>query len=207
MDYDRVLVLFAHPALEKSRVNVQLIRGIEELESVTFRDLYEEYPQLDIDVEREQQLLEEHEIVVFQHPFYWYSTPAMLKEWQDLVLEHGWAYGSGGEALAGKVFLNVITAGGSEEAYCTQGSNRFSVRDLLAPLEQTAHLCGMRYLAPFVIHGTHALSLEEIDEWRDRYHRLLRALVDDRLDLDRASASAALHRDVDALITSPAGQE
>ena len=90
----RILVLFAHPALEKSRVNRRLMRGIDHMDGVTFHDLYEAYPRLDIDVAHEQTLLTEHDVVVFQHPMYWYSTPAILKEWQDLVLQHGWAYGS-----------------------------------------------------------------------------------------------------------------
>ena len=41
---NRVLVLFAHPALEKSRVNRRLIRAAQGLEGVTFHDLYEAYP-------------------------------------------------------------------------------------------------------------------------------------------------------------------
>ena len=70
-------------------------------------DLYEAYPDFDIDVRREQELLAAHEVIVLQHPFYWYSAPALLKEWQDLVLEHGWAYGSGGTALRGKALLSA----------------------------------------------------------------------------------------------------
>ncbi|MHC5048843.1 MAG: NAD(P)H-dependent oxidoreductase, partial [Planctomycetota bacterium] len=98
----RILVLFAHPAFEKSRVNRRLVGAIEQLEGVTVNDLYESYPDFDVDVEREQELLVAHEVLVLQHPLYWYSAPALLKEWIDLVLEHGWAYGAGGDALLGK---------------------------------------------------------------------------------------------------------
>ena len=114
---------------------------------------------LDIDVAHEQSLLLDHDVIVFQYPFYWYSTPPILKQWQDLVLEHGWAYGSSGDALEGKSFLSVISAGGGEPAYCSAGYNRFTVRHLLAPLEQTAQLCGMRFLPPFVVFGTHRLAV------------------------------------------------
>ena len=62
-------------------------------ERVTLVDLYGEYPDYRIDIDREQQRLRDHDVVVFMFPLYWYSTPSMLKEWQDLVLEHGWAYG------------------------------------------------------------------------------------------------------------------
>jgi len=135
--HNRVLVLFAHPALEKSRVNRVLIRGLDRLEGVTFHDLYEAYPDFDVDVEREQALLSEHDAVVLHHPFFWYSTPALVKQWEDLVLTHGWAYGSKGTALQGKTMMSAITTGGSEAAYQPGGHNRFTVSELLRPIEQT----------------------------------------------------------------------
>jgi glutathione-regulated potassium-efflux system ancillary protein KefG len=182
-----ILVLFAHPALQKSRVNRRLIQGLDSIEGVTFHDLYESYPDLCIDVNREQELLVSHEVVIFQHPFFWYSTPSILKEWQDLVLEHGWAYGSEGTALHNKTFLSVVTTGGKESAYRSDGFNRHTVRQLLAPIEQTAYLCGMKYLAPFIAHGTHRMNAKEMARYADDYHRLLLALYHDRVDLDKAS--------------------
>ena len=173
----RVLILFAHPLLERSRVHRSLLRELPDSPQVTLHDLYEAYPRLDIDVEREQELLVEHDVIVFQHPFYWYSTPPILKQWQDLVLEHGWAYGSEGKALVGKTFLSVISAGGGEQAYCSAGYNRFTVRELLAPLEQTAQLCGMRFLPPFIVFGTHQLDDAGITAEALRYRALLEALV------------------------------
>lgn len=92
----RVLVLFAHPAVHKSRINRHLADAVRGLEQVTFHDLYEAYPDFLIDVPREQELLRSHDVIVVQHPFYWYSTPAIFKEWMDLVLEYGFAYGKGG---------------------------------------------------------------------------------------------------------------
>jgi glutathione-regulated potassium-efflux system ancillary protein KefG len=173
----RVLILFVHPALEKSKAGRALGRAVRRLEGVTFRDLYEEYPDFAIDVRREQQLLLEHDVIVFQHPFYWYSSPALLKEWQDQVLEHGWAYGHGGEQLEGKSLLTVITAGGRREAYRRGGHNHFTVHELLAPYEQTARLCGMHYLPPFVVHGTGHLEAEDLERHAADYRKLIEALV------------------------------
>lgn len=149
----RILILFAHPTLERSRVNRRLIDGVRALADVTVHDLYEEYPTFGIEVAREQALLAAHDVVVMHHPFYWYSAPALLKEWMDLVLELGWAYGPGATALRGKLMLNAITTGGTADAYRTDGKNRFTMRELLAPFDQSAHLCGMTYLAPFVVHA------------------------------------------------------
>lgn len=185
-----VLVLYAHPAPHKSRINRRLAAAAREVEGVTFRDLYELYPDFLIDVEEEQKLLMEHDIIVLQHPFYWYSAPSLVKEYLDLVLIHGWAYGEGGVALQGKILLQAISAGGSEEVYCTQGRNRFTIRQLLAPFDQTAFLCGMRYLAPHVIHGANQLaSAAAIQPLAQRYARLLTALRDETLPLDEASAA------------------
>ena len=189
----RVLVLFAHPALEKSRVNRPLVDALTDLDEVTINDLYEEYPDFDIDVEREQALLVGHDMIVFQYPFYWYSTPAIIKEWEDLVLEHGWAYGSGGNALQGKTLLNAITTGGLESTYCREGDNRCTMRELLAPIEQTANLCGMDFLPPFVVHGTHQLTDSDISDHADSYRRTIVALRDGNIDLETASQYVRLN--------------
>lgn len=183
----RVLILFAHPALEKSRVNRVLIDGLDDMEAVTFHDLYEAYPDLHIDVRREQALLTDHDIVVLQHPFFWYSTPAILKEWQDLVLEHGWAYGSHGDALRGKILLSAITTGGKADAYRSNGYNGYNVRDFLVPIAQTGRLCGMIWLAPFVAHGTHRMTSEQMTGHARDYRRLLTALRDGNVDLEKAT--------------------
>ena len=177
----KVLILFAHPALEKSRVQKELIRHVRNLECVTFRDLYEAYPDLDINVKLEQKLLLEHDIIIFQHPFYWYSSPAITKQWMDLVLEHGWAYGSGGVALAGKKLMNVISCGGPRIAYSPDGRNRFTIRQFLAPFDQTAALCKMTYLPPFAVHGTHRLSIDDIEKHASQYEQLLISLGSDRI--------------------------
>ena len=196
----RVLVLFAHPALRKSRVNKRLLSAVEGLDGVEVNDLYQSYPDFDIDVAREQRLLTDHDVVVLQHPFYWYSTPAILKEWQDLVLEHGWAYGHDGHALEGKTLLNVVSTGGPENAYAQGGANRFTMRQLLAPIEQTARLCGMEYLPPFVVHGTHALTSDGIDREAADYRRLLEALRDGRVTAARAAGLHRINADLDALL-------
>jgi glutathione-regulated potassium-efflux system ancillary protein KefG len=180
----RVLILFAHPALQKSRVQRVLADFVKPLEGVTFHDLYEHYPELHIDVDAEQRLLAEHDVIVFQHPFYWYSSPAILKEWQDLVLEWGFAYGDEGVALRNKRMLTAISAGGAQDAYQRGGMNHFTIRELLAPFEQTARLCGMEYLPPFVLHAVHRLSKAEIESAAREYREWIVALRDDTLDFD-----------------------
>lgn len=177
-------MLFAHPAVHRSRVNRRLFAAARGLDGVTPHDLYEAYPDLHIDVEREQALLSRHEVIVWQHPLYWYSAPAILKEWQDLVLTFNWAYGPEGQALRDKRFLLALTTGGRSEAYTGQDPGRFSLRQLLSPVEQTARLCGMTMLPPFVVHGTHRLDDAGVQRHAADYRRLLVALRDGTLAVE-----------------------
>lgn len=197
----KILVLFAHPSIDRSEVNRPLAEATKGVEGVTFVDLYALYPRLDIDVDREQKRLLENDVIIFMHPLYWYSTPAILKEWQDLVLEHGFAYGSGGNALRGKIFFCATTAGGSEPAYAEQGYQHFTLRQLLQPLEQMAFLCGMIYLPPFSLFS----SRDAFEENRIRHHvsdwrRLLQSLKEGTFDIESAAGLEKLNANLDELI-------
>lgn len=178
------MIIFAHPAYERSRVHRAMIAAISKIEGVLIHDLYEEYPEFDIDVEKEKELLVAHDIIIWQHPFFWYSCPAILKQWQDLVLEHGWAYGKEGHALDGKMIFNAISSGGGMQAYHTVGFQRSTLHELLIPFERTAQLCRMEYLPPFWVPGTHKLEKQEIQFFADQYRELLTELRNGNLKRD-----------------------
>ncbi|MBQ4851786.1 NAD(P)H-dependent oxidoreductase [Pseudoalteromonas sp. MMG012] len=181
----KILINFAHPAKSRSNINIALRNAVENIEHVTVNDLYASYPDFMIDIKREQALCEAHDIIIFQHPFYWYSTPAIMKEWLDLVLEHGWAYGTEGKALAGKVFFQAITTGGDASTYQKDGYNEFTLKELTAPYRATAKLCRLTWLPPFVVTGVHqGLEPEEIQSYSAEYKRTLIALRDSLLDLE-----------------------
>lgn len=169
----KILILFSHPKFEKSRVNKTLINHIIDKENVTVHDLYEEYPDFHIDVNAEKELLNQHDIIIWHHPFYWYSCPPLMKQWIDMVLEFNWAYGPEGTALHNKTCLNVITTGATKEMYCSEGYNIFTVKQFLRPFEQTANLCSMAYLPPFAVMGTHQLSDEDLNNYKICYGKLL----------------------------------
>lgn len=173
-----ILILFAHPAIEVSRVNRPMIEALTEVEGVTVHDLYEAYPDFDIDVRREQGLVALHDTIVWHHPMRWYNCPALLKEWLDVVLTRGWAYGEGATALIGKRAMSAVSTGGSADAFTPKGSSRHVIGDYLAPFEQTAHLCGMHYLEPFVLHGTHRAHDAEIHDHAQAYRDRILSLRD-----------------------------
>ena len=199
-----ILLLFAHPAYHRSKANRRLVEAVQDLPGVTFHDLYEEYADFNIDVAREQELLLAHDVILFQHPFYWYSAPALLKEWQDLVLEYGFAYGVGGDRLHGKLLLSAITTGAGQQAYSREGSNYFSIHELLAPVHQVARFCGMRWVPPFVVCGT----LQESDAFfldaAKGYRAALEGLRDGTLETDHLPPEALLN---DALSRAKVGHD
>jgi glutathione-regulated potassium-efflux system ancillary protein KefG len=150
----RALLVLAHPALHRSRANTALLDAARTRPEITIHDLYDAYPDLLIDVEAEQQRLIDHRLIILQFPMYWYSTPALLKEWLDMVWLHGFAYGSQGTRLRGKTLLVAVTAGGDAAAYQPGGINRFAIAEFLRPLEATAHLCGLIWAEPFILHDS-----------------------------------------------------
>lgn len=160
-----ILVVAAHPDLALSHVHRALVRrlGQAALPRVQLRELYALYPDYLIDVAAEQAALAPAQLVVWAHPVQWYSMPALMKLWVDEVLTFRWAYGPGGHALRGKDLWLVASTGGPEASYRPGGTHRYFFDAFLPPYEQTATLCGLRFLPPLVLHGAHRRSDEEID--------------------------------------------
>ena len=156
-------LLAAHPNWRESRANRRLLKAARGVPAVRVQDLHAAYPDYDIDVAAEQRAMEAAQLVVLLHPIQWYSMPALMKLWVDEVLTHGWAYGRGGTALVGKDLWLVATTGGPEASYHPTGYNRYFFDAFLPPYEQTAALCGMRFLPPLLFHGAHRAKKEELD--------------------------------------------
>lgn len=193
----KVLINFAHPAKSRSNVNQALRKAVEGLEGVTVNDLYACYPDFMIDVAREQKLCEEHDIIIFQHPFYWYSTPAIVKEWFDLVLQHDWAFGRKGKALEGKVTFQAISAGGDASTYQAGGYNSFTLKELTSPFKATAKLCNMIWLPPFAITGVHrGLSQETLQSYAQSYTNMIIALRDSLFDIEQLKQQETLNNNI-----------
>lgn len=151
----KTLVIIIHPDLEKSVVNK---RWKEELrkypDNYTLHDLYEVYPDEEIDIAREQRLIESHDNVVFQFPLYWFSSPPLLKKWFDEVLTYGWAYGSkSGYNVGGKKVALAISAGIDEEGYSENGIYRYTLEELTRPFQLTFEYAKADYKFFYVYYG------------------------------------------------------
>jgi glutathione-regulated potassium-efflux system ancillary protein KefF len=156
-----IYLLAAHPHWRDSRANLALLKAAREVPGVDANDLYASYPDYAIDVEAEQARLARANLLVLLHPIQWYSMPPLQKLWLDEVLSYGWAYG-GGSALEGKDCWLVATTGGPERSYHPQSYNRYFFDAFLPPYEQTAALCGMRFLPPLLFHGARRATQEEL---------------------------------------------
>ena len=185
MSNARILVLVAHPALAQSRLNRRLMQSARDAGRdgpgagrIEVRDLYALYPDYLVDVAAEQAALATADLVVWQHPVHWYSMPPLMKLWLDSVLAFGWAYGPGGTALQGKDLWLVASTGGPEDSYRPDSYNRYFFDAFLPPSEQTAALCGMRFLPPMVLHGAHRATEPEVAEHAARYARQLASYPD-----------------------------
>lgn len=172
-----VYVVAAHPNWRESRVNRRLLQAALATESTEVCDLYARYPDYSIRVPTEQARLQDAQLIVLLHPVQWYSMPALLKLWVDEVLTHGWAYG-GGKALQGKDLWLVATTGGPETSYHPQGYNRYFFDAFLPPYEQSAILCGMRFLPPMVLHGAHRVSTEVVAQHLTTFSQRLQSYPD-----------------------------
>lgn len=162
-----IYLIAAHPNWRESRANRRLRDAAQTIATVQVCDLYERYPDYDIDVAAEQERLARAQLLVLMHPIQWYSMPPLQKLWLDEVLTYGWAYGVGGTALRGKDLWLLASTGGQSQSYHPKGYNRYFFDAFLPPYEQTAALCGMRFLPPLVLHGAHAVRETELAEHVD----------------------------------------
>ena len=177
MNEPNILVIYAHPAPHRSPVHRRLAETARALPGVELCDLYECYPDFDIDGERERARLAAARLLVFLHPFRWYCMPSLVKEWMDVVLQPGLAYNAdnhpGECALRGKSLWLVTTTGSGPDAYRPGGLHGRPFSDFLAPYEATAALCGMDWIAPLVMHGAAQASPDAVEAHAAEFrHRL-----------------------------------
>jgi putative NADPH-quinone reductase len=158
----RTLVVVGHPDLQRSRIHRAWVDTLTSETDATVHPLYERYTHGTIDRSHEQALLLAHERVILQFPFYWYSTPPLVKEWLDTVLERGWAYGPGGRQLHGKEFGVAVSTGSKAEDYKADGRYAATMDDLTAPFRVLATHVGMSYLPGFYLNDVRAVSDEQL---------------------------------------------
>ncbi|ANN77671.1 glutathione-regulated potassium-efflux system oxidoreductase KefF [Bordetella flabilis] len=170
-----ILIVYAHPYPRYSRANRAMLDAVGDM-PVQVRSLYDLYPDFHIDAAAEQAALRPASLVVWQHPMHWYGTPPLFGLWMDKVLQHGWAYGQGGDALRGKAVLWAVTTGGAADDFTRCTDTDLGV--LGQPLRSAAELCGMRWQPPYALHGAATLDAERLDIAAARYRERLAPYVE-----------------------------
>jgi glutathione-regulated potassium-efflux system ancillary protein KefG len=170
-----ILLQLVHPYMNRSRANRRLINALSDLPGLIVNDLYEHYPDFYVNKPREQNLLRQADLVIFQFPIYWYAAPALLKQWQEMVLETGFAHGEGGDSLKDKVLMTAVTTGQAIDAYSGLEN---TINELLSPYRRTALHCGMTYHEPFVVHGIETITDTELDDVAMQYRQLVESVND-----------------------------
>ncbi|WP_080147173.1 NAD(P)H-dependent oxidoreductase [Marinilactibacillus piezotolerans] len=157
----KTLILISHPNLEESSSQQFLVQSLPESTEITVHYLEGAYPDGQIDIKKEQELLKQHDRILFQFPFYWYSSPPLLKHWQDEVLEEHFAFGYRGNKLRGKEFGLILVIGVGEKEYQTGGQEGYSISELTKPFQAMANKTGMTYLKPLSIFQFPYMTEEE----------------------------------------------
>lgn len=149
----KTLVIVAHPNMKTSNVNKRFMNEASTLPDIDVLDLYAEYPDCDIDVKVEQERLLKYKRIVLQFPFYWYSSPPLLKQWFDKMLTPGFAYGRSGSRIEGLELVVATSVGSKEEAYTPDGYQKYTVPALLRPIQATCNLVKLKYMEPFMVYN------------------------------------------------------
>ena len=156
----KTTILLFHPHLDQSRVNKALANSAKDA-GFEVRDMYALYPDFKIDVAKERAVLENADRIVFQFPVYWYSSPALVKQYEDDVFTGNWAY-NGGKALLDHEWLLAVSPGADQDAYQKDGRVHYTMSALLRPYQATSVLIKTKFMTPFISYNASNMSDEEL---------------------------------------------
>ena len=157
----KVIVISGHPNLSTSRVNIAIINTVSQ-SGVKVHRLPCAVTSNGFDILAEQTLLNAHDRIVLLFPLYWYSCPAIMKQWIDEVLTPGYAYARGGDKLKNKQFMIIATVGAPSSGYRAGGFNRYTLDELLKPLQQTIAYVKGTYLPAVAVYESVFIDDESI---------------------------------------------
>ena len=153
------VLLLAHPSLAASRANRALLDGLIGMPDLEVAELYALYPNYQVDFRAERERVLRADRLVLQFPLYWYSTPPLLKHWEDAVLTPFFYLEPDiAASTAGLPVLAATTTGGVSGSYQPSGATGLTIDELFAPLRATARKCGWLWQPPFVLHDTRNLD-------------------------------------------------
>lgn len=167
----KTLIILAHPDIKKSKINNALCESIKNMPNITLHNLYETYPNSKIDPSKEMELLKSHDKIVFQFPLYWFSSPSILKEWEDVVFS-SILYSKEPKLLSGKTFQIVTSVGSPKEKYTANGRNQKNIEEILTPMSLSAIYLGMKTQEAFCVYNAMGMTDELLSESIPHYKKI-----------------------------------
>ena len=166
----KTLIILAHPDLTRSMANKKLKEEVEKNTDIIVHDIYKEYPNGKINLEKELALLKETGTLILQFPMQWFNCPSLLKEWIDSGFMAAHFTESDKKILVGKKIGLAVTTGAPKEVY--EGK----LEGILAPFVLSIDYLNAKNIPIFSVHGVMPgkISETEIEENAKKYVEYLK---------------------------------
>ncbi len=168
------LVLFAHPYLEHSKSNLELINFYVRHQHYTFRDLYEEYPDFHIAAFRERKRIASYERIVFHFPLIFFGIPPLLKLWIDEVFDLKWRRKGEENPLAGMEATILVTTNGIESNFTKEGKYGYTLEEMISGLIVVLKQNKIDIKHLLCIYNVEKLSKKEIILHKQQFQEILK---------------------------------
>ncbi len=169
----KTLVVFAHPYLEHSNSNIELINFYVRNQQFTLRDLYEEYPDFHIAAFRERKRLKNYDRFIFHFPLIWFGIPPLLRLWIDEVFDRNWLTHHTENPLKGKEIYILVTTGGKEESFSKTGKYKYQVDELISGLIVSLNVFEANIKDLMIVYEANKLSKKDIIIQKQKFIELL----------------------------------
>ncbi|MCH5462421.1 NAD(P)H-dependent oxidoreductase [Lactobacillus sp. LC28-10] len=142
----KTLVVVGHPQIEDSSTQ-QFLKEAANLPDVIWHPV----TSFAVNVAAEQALIKQADRLVLQFPLYWYSAPAILKNWLDQVLTRHFVYPAAMGGLVGKELGIAVSLGSPAKNFAAGAGEDFSISQIMIPFQALANKTQMTFLPTFII--------------------------------------------------------
>lgn len=169
----QTLVVFAHPFLEYSNSNIELINFYERSQHYDFKDLYEEYPDMHVQAFKERKQLLKYDRFVFHFPLIWFGMPPLLRLWMDEIADGNWLSGAEKNPFENKEVYILVTTRSKERSFGRLGKHGFTMEELISGFLVTLKVFNAQIKNIYVVYESETLSKKEIIKHKQQFVAIL----------------------------------
>jgi len=166
-------MIFTHPSIDYSIGNKIITDTFLAEKNTEIRHLDKLYPDFKIDAKAEQAALLTADTIVLQYPLFWYSTPALLKQWIDHVLQFGFAFGGKNYKLEGKKMIISFTMGSSIKEFPPEVIEKITFQ-----FKGIAKYCRMEYAGEVFSNDINNYSEEAEEKAKENANKHAKKLLE-----------------------------